>query len=292
MTPRIGLIGVGEAGAAIAAGLREEHGLGVAGYDARGNDPAVRARAEGAGVQLAASLAELAQRADVVICLASAKVAVPIARDVAPHLTSGHVYADWNSASPEVKREVGDVVAPSGAAYVDGAVMAAVPPKRHRVPTLLSGPGAERLSAALTPYGFRLEVLGAEPGQASAVKMFRSLLVKGLEALLLECAVGAQAYGATQRVLESMNGTLPTEDWPRLAAYLLERTVEHGERRAEELRQVARTLEDAGVEPLLADAGARRLQWFVDLGVSADVQDLDYDGVLRAVDDAVQKAGS
>jgi 3-hydroxyisobutyrate dehydrogenase-like beta-hydroxyacid dehydrogenase len=288
MTPRIGLIGVGEAGAAIASGLRDEHGLTVAGYDARGDDPAVRARAQRAGVELVSSLAELTEGADVVVCLASAKVAVPVAKDAAPHLTARHLYADWNSASPEVKREVGEVLAGSGAAYVDGAVMAAVPPKRHRVPTLLSGPGAERLAAELTPYGFALEVLGSEPGQASAVKMFRSLLVKGLEALLLECAVGAQAYGATHRVLESMNGTLPTEDWPRLAAYLLERTVEHGERRAEELRQVARTLEDAGVEPLLADAGARRLQWFVDLGVSGDVKNLDYQGVL----DAVQKAGT
>jgi 3-hydroxyisobutyrate dehydrogenase-like beta-hydroxyacid dehydrogenase len=286
MTARIGLIGVGEAGAAIASGLQEEHGLTVAGYDARGADPAVRARAERAGVELVADLAELAERADVVICLASAKVAVPIARDITPHLSSIHLYTDWNSASPEVKREVGEVVSASGASYVDGAVMAAVPPHRHRVPVLLSGNGAEQLSAALAGYGMQLEILGSEPGQASAVKMFRSLLVKGLEALLLECAVGAQAYGATQRVLESMNGTLPTEDWPRLAAYLLERTVAHGERRAEELRQVARTLDDAGVQPLLAEAGAQRLQWFVDLGVTADGADLDYDGVLRAVQSA------
>lgn len=283
MTPRIGIIGVGEAGAAIAGGLRDEHGLTVVGYDARGDDPVVQERAERAGVALVGSLAGLAERADVLICLASAKVAVPIARDMAPRLTGDHVYADWNSASPEVKREVGDVVGPTGAAYVDGAVMAAVPPHRHRVPVLLSGDGAEQLAAALAGFGMQLEVLGDEPGQASAVKMFRSLLVKGLEALLLECAVGAQAYGATERVLESMNGTLPTEDWPRLAAYLLERTVAHGERRAEELRQVARTLEDAGVEPLLAEAGARRLQWFVDLGVTADVAGRNYDGVLRAV---------
>lgn len=285
MTVRLGLIGVGEAGAAIAAGLREEHGLTVTGYDARGDDPVVRDRAERSGVRLVGSLAELAGGADIVICLASAKVAVPIARDIAAHLTAGHLYADWNSASPEVKREVGVVVGESGAAYVDGAVMAAVPPHRHRVPVLLSGGGAERLAAELGEYFVELEVLGPEPGQASAVKMFRSLLVKGLEALLLECAVGAQAYGATQRVLESMNGTLPTEDWPRLAAYLLERTVAHGERRAEELRQVARTLDDVGVEPLLAEAGARRLQWFVDLGLTG-IADQDYDGVLRAVEKA------
>jgi 3-hydroxyisobutyrate dehydrogenase-like beta-hydroxyacid dehydrogenase len=286
VTVRLGLIGVGEAGAAIASGLRDEHGLPVVGYDAQADRDAVRRRAAAAGVELVAEPAELARRADVLICLASAKVAVTIAEHYATHLGARHLYADWNSASPEVKREVGRIVTGSGAAYADGAVMAAVPPKRHRVPVLISGGGAARLAELLTPYGMRLEVLAGEPGQASAVKMFRSLLVKGLEALLLECAVGAQAYGATERVLSSMNGTLPIEDWRRLAAYLLERTVVHGARRAEELRQVAGTLQEAGVEPLLAEAGARRLQWFVDLGV--DVDGADYEGVLRAV----RKAGA
>jgi 3-hydroxyisobutyrate dehydrogenase-like beta-hydroxyacid dehydrogenase len=286
MTPRIGLVGVGEAGAAIAAGLQEEQGLCVTGYDARGSDAAVRERAERAGVRLVDDLAALAGACDVILCLTSAKVAVPIAEQIAPHLGAQHIYADLNSASPEVKRSVGEFVTPTGAGYVDGAVMSAVPPKQQRVPTLLSGDGAARLEQLLTPLGFELEVLDGGPGQASAVKMFRSLLVKGLEALLLECAVGAHAWGATERVLGSMNGTLPTEDWRQLAAYLMERTVVHGERRAEELRQVARTLADCGIEPFLADAGARRLQWFVDLGISAGLDEKDYDGVLRAASKA------
>jgi 3-hydroxyisobutyrate dehydrogenase-like beta-hydroxyacid dehydrogenase len=286
MTVRIGLIGLGEAGAAIAAGLREEQGLGVAAYDANPGD-VVRQRADAVGVELVDDLAALASRAEVLICLASAKVAVAIAEQVAPHLGVHHLYADWNSAGPGTKRIVGDLVRKSGAAYVDGAVMAAVPPQRHRVPVLLSGDGAARLAELLTPLGMQLEVLGDQPGQASAVKMFRSLLVKGLEALLLECAVGAQAYGATERVLASMNGTLPTEDWRTLAAYLLQRTVVHGARRAEELRQAAGTLEEVGVTPLMAQAGAQRLQWFVDLKLDPSLDQTDYDGVLRAV----QRAG-
>jgi 3-hydroxyisobutyrate dehydrogenase-like beta-hydroxyacid dehydrogenase len=288
VTSRIGLIGVGEAGAAIAAGLHEEHARSVAAFDARGGEPEVRSRAERAGIDLAGSLEALAASSDVVICLTSAKVAVAVARDMVPFLTAEHVYTDWNSASPQLKCEVAEVVAPSGARFADGAVMAAVPAHRHRVPVLLSGDGAPALQQALAGMDMQLEVLGPEPGQASAVKMFRSLLVKGLEALLLECAVGANAYGATHRVLESMTGSLPTQDWPELAAYLLQRTVAHGERRAEELRQVARTLEDVGLEPLLADAGARRLQWFVDLDVTGGVasHELDYPGVLSAIEKA------
>jgi 3-hydroxyisobutyrate dehydrogenase-like beta-hydroxyacid dehydrogenase len=284
MTARLGIIGIGEAGAAIAAGLRDEHGVTAAGYDARGGDAAVRGRAEAAGVRMVGSLGELAAAADVLLCLTSAKVAVAVADAVAPHLRASHVYADWNSASPQVKRDLAATVTATGASFVDGAVMAAVPPLRHRVPVLLSGDGAERLCAAVDGLRMDLEVLGPEPGQASAVKMFRSLLVKGLEALLLECAVGAHAYGATERVLSSMNGTLPTDDWRELASYLLGRTVVHGARRAEELRQVARTLDEIGLEPLLADAGARRLQWFADLGLPADVTTLDHDGVLAAVE--------
>lgn len=288
MTARIGLVGVGEAGAAIAGGLRDEHDLVVSGYDARGGEPDVRARAREAGVALEDSLERLAGSSDVIVCLTSAKVASAVAHDLAPWLTARHVYTDWNSASPDLMRSVAQVVESTGAAFADGAVMAAVPPHRHRVPVLLSGGGARALEDALDGCGMNLEVLGPEPGQASAVKMFRSLLVKGIEALLLECAVGANAYGATQRVLESMNHGLPTDDWPRLASYLLERTIAHGERRAEELRQVARTLDDVGLEPWLAEAGARRLQWFVDLDVVGDTVsgDVDYHDVLRAIEKA------
>jgi 3-hydroxyisobutyrate dehydrogenase-like beta-hydroxyacid dehydrogenase len=290
MIARIGLIGLGEAGGAIAAGLQDEFALAIAAYDANPDD-AVRRRAGAAGVELVGDLAALAQRADVVICLASAKVAVAIAEQIASHLRPHHIYADWNSASPGLKRTVGDIVTKGGAAYVDGAVMAAVPPHRHRVPVLLSGGGASPLSELLTPLGMQVEVLGDQPGQASAVKMFRSLLAKGLEALLLECAVGAQAYGATERVLASMNGTLPTDDWRTLAAYLLERTVQHGARRAEELRQVADTLQEAGVTPLMAQSGAQRLQWFVDLELDGSVDMSDYDAVLMAAHQAGNSHG-
>lgn len=292
MTVRIGLVGLGEAGAAIAEGLTSSSGTSVTAFDARGEDPAVQQRAATAGVHLVPDLAALAGESRVVICLTSAKVAVPVAKQIAPFLGDQHLYADWNSASPAVKREVADVVGTSGARFIDGAVMGAVPPLRHRVPVLLSGDGAQELDTALAGLGMDLEVLGPEPGQASAVKMLRSLLVKGLEALLLECAAGAHAFGVTGRVLESMNGALPTEDWPALAAYLLERTSTHGERRAEELRQVARTLETVGIAPLLAEAGAERLQWYVDLDVAPPAGErFDYHRALDALEKARNAGG-
>lgn len=282
----LGLIGLGEAGSAIAAGLTE-NGHAVAAYDARHGEPSLRRVAEERQVDLVGSPAELAERAKVIICLTSASVAALVAREFAPELGSGHLYADWNSASPQVKRDIAAIVEPSGAGFTDGAVMAAVPPNRHLVPVLLSGGGAEAFAAATAALGIRTEVIGGDPGQAAAVKMYRSLLVKGLEALLLECAVGAAQHRVTERVFASMSGSLPLDDWSTLASYLLGRTALHGRRRAEELRQVAGTLRESGIEPLLADAGAERLQWAVDAGLTGDrfagTAPADYHEVLAAL---------
>lgn len=286
----VGIIGLGEAGLALATGLGEVAGARVVGYDVRQDEPAVRAAAERAEVQLVSSGAALADAADVVICLTSASVAISVAEEVAPVLSTRHLYADYNSASPELKRAVAAVVEPTGARFVDGAVMAAVPSARHRVPVLASGSGAEAFAAVARELEMQVEVIGDRPGQASAVKMFRSLLVKGLEALVLECAVGAARYGVAERVFASMGGSLPFDDWEALASYLIGRTVVHGERRAEELRQVATTLVGSGIDPWLAEAGAARLQWAVDHHLRerfAGVAPSRYQDVLRVLAEPV-----
>lgn len=264
---RLGLIGFGEAGSAIAAGLAETGVTGVIAFDVRGDDSAVQAAAASAGVKLAGSLPDLVAAADVVICLTKAAVAVPVAEAAAAALRPGQVYADLNSASPQVKRDAAAAVQPSGALFADVAVMAAVPPHRHRVPLLVSGPGAAAFGAAAAGLGMAAEVLGDRVGQASAVKMYRSLLMKGLEALVLDCALGAGAEDAGDRVFASMAGSLPFGDWAELAGYLMGRTVLHGSRRAAELREVGATLTEAGVDPALALAAAQRLEWAAGLGL-------------------------
>ncbi|MEO3884681.1 DUF1932 domain-containing protein [Nonomuraea sp. B5E05] len=266
MSVTLGLIGLGEAGLAIADGLRTE-GVEVHGYDVRAGDPAVAERIREAGVVPRASTADLAGTCDVLIGLTTASTAKAVVGDLEDSLRPRHVFTDWNSGSPGLKRELAGMVSRTGARFADGAVMGAVPPARHRVPVLLSGDGAEALAATVEGLGFNLEVIGPEPGQASAVKMMRSLLIKGLEALLLEFVAGADRYGITERVLGSMDGALPVHDWGELASYLLTRSYTHGARRAEELRQVAATLASSGVEPVVASAGATRLQWLVDLGL-------------------------
>ncbi|MDR0360482.1 MAG: DUF1932 domain-containing protein, partial [bacterium] len=248
----IGLLGLGEAGAAIAGGLAGE-GVLVSAYDAAIADPAGAAvmaeRARGIGVDLVEEAAQLPERAEVLLALVTGAVAVDAAKAVAPYLTPRHIYLDLNSAAPATKQAVAQVISAAGARMVDGAVMAAVPPRRHRVPILLAGAAAAEAAARLAPLGFQLEVVGTEPGEASAIKLCRSLLVKGVEALLWECVAVADAYGATDRVLAGAGGTLGGADWRQVAAYLMSRTVAHGPRRAHELLDVAETARAAGVDP-------------------------------------------
>lgn len=286
MTVAVGVVGFGEAGAAIAAGLAGA-GADVVATDTRlqsADGDRLRRLAAEQGVRLVPAAAAVAGEADVILSLVTSSAALPVATALAPHLRATHLVADLNSTSPGLACRVGEVIDASGAVFVDVAVMAAVPPHRHRVPMLASGPGAERFSGL--PLELQVEVVGSEAGTASAIKMLRSLLVKGLEALLLEFAVAAHRFGATDRVLASMNGTLPTEDWRDLATYLLARTARHGARRGHELEEVATMLRELDIEPLLAEAGARRLLWAAERGLGerfADQLPAHYDEVLSAL---------
>jgi 3-hydroxyisobutyrate dehydrogenase len=259
----IALLGLGEAGAAIGRGLTDD-GVAVSAYDAAVHDPAraasLRDRADDAGVDLVGNVSELPERADVLLALVTGAVAVDAAKGVAPYLTHDHIYVDLNSAAPTTKQAVADVIEGVGARMVDGAVMAAVPPRRHHVPILLAGEAAPDALARLALLGFHAEVVGAGVGRASAIKLCRSLLVKGLEALLWECVAVADAYGVTDRVLAGAGDPLGGADWQQLAHYLMGRTIQHGQRRAHELAEVAEAARAVGVEPAITAAAEQRLR--------------------------------
>jgi len=289
VTAQFGLIGFGEAGSSIAAGLVGA-GASVTAFDMRLTQPVgerLRQQAAQAGVTLVDAAAEVAAAAEIVLSLVTAQAAEPVARSLVDHLGDRHLVVDLNSTSPGLARRVGEIVAPSGAGFVDVSIMAAVPPNGHRVEMLASGPEAARFAAAGTPLGMKIEVIGDEIGAASAVKMLRSLLVKGLEVLLLDSCLAARRYGATERVLQSMNGGLPMHDWEALATYLLGRTAVHAERRGHELEEAAVTLEELGMDPSVPAAGARRLLWAASRDIGgrfADHLPGHYDDVLAALE--------
>lgn len=260
--PTIGFIGFGEAGFHIASGLRNAGITEISAYDINAaTSPLIRQRAGDSKTRLAASPADLAASADVLISAVTSSSALDAVKQTVPFLEHRHTYVDINSISPALKQEIDKLVREAGATFVEAAVMAPVPPYGHRVPMLLGGAGAKSFADALSPFGMRLEVISESVGRAAAVKMCRSIVVKGLEALLFECVMGANRYGAEERVFASLQESFPGIDWEKLANYLVGRVVLHGERRASEMEEVAETLRAEGIDPIMAEATARLQGW-------------------------------
>jgi 3-hydroxyisobutyrate dehydrogenase-like beta-hydroxyacid dehydrogenase len=261
----VGFIGFGEAGSTIASGLRAAGVERIVAFDIAAHDPrlgpTIQERARRSGTTIVESPADLARASEILFSTVTSSSALDAARQTVAFLEPGHVYADLNSVSPALKQEIDRVVSASGARFVEVAVMAPVLPYGHRVPMLLGGSGAALFAERMTPLGMRCDVLSSNVGTAAAVKMCRSIVVKGLEALMCECVLGASRYDAGPHVFASLNESFPGIDWQKLADYMVGRVVVHGERRAREMEEVAETLRAIGVEPIMAEATARRQDW-------------------------------
>jgi 3-hydroxyisobutyrate dehydrogenase-like beta-hydroxyacid dehydrogenase len=263
---RIGFVGFGEAASHIAKGLRQPGISSVVAFDIKVTDK-VRQRAQETGTRLVQTNQELAQSCDIMMSAVTADQALNAAEQNAPHLTAGHLYADLNSVSPRVKQSIARVIETSGARFAEIAMMAPVPPYGHKVPMLAGGAGAPEFVEKLGPFGISPEIVSREVGTAAATKMFRSIIVKGLEALLTECVLGASRYNADERVFASLAESFPGIDWKQLADYMVGRVVVHGERRAREMEEVAATLREIDIEPIMAEAIVRRMDWSVEAGL-------------------------
>jgi 3-hydroxyisobutyrate dehydrogenase-like beta-hydroxyacid dehydrogenase len=265
---RIAMVGFGEAGSILgeelAAADRE-----VVTYDILLDAPASRAamldKARRARVHTADSLNAAVGDADLVISAVTAASSAAVAQGAGKAMRAGQIFLDINSCSPATKRSNAEAVQSSGADYVEAAVMAPVPPQRLKVPMLLGGRRATELEPVLRALGMNATFIAAEIGVASAVKMCRSVVIKGLEALAVESMLAARRFGAEKEVLASLQGTFPQMGWQdKLPDYLISRVAEHGRRRAAEMREVAHTLEDVGIEPTMALATAARQDALID----------------------------
>jgi len=277
MSERIAFIGFGEAGQTISRGLVKEAARpAIRAYDILFGTPGgtrLEAAAKDLGVGLARDHVDAVREADLVMLVVTASSSLEAARSCLPGLRKGQLFLDMNSVSPRRKIETAALVAPTGAAYIDCAVMAPAAPYLHKVPCLTGGPGAAALAPRATALGMKMDLVSDEVGQASAIKMFRSIVVKGLEALLVESMTASAEYGVEDRVLASLQETWPGIDWQQLSGYMIERVVTHGKRRAAEMREVSETLASIGMDPTMAAATAERQQWVADLGVTAPSQD-------------------
>lgn len=247
MTERIAFIGFGEAGATFA---RAAHlAPCTSAFDV---DPARTEAISRAGLEPGASARSALCGASAVLSLVTAGQALAAARDYAPLLTKGALWLDMNSVAPGTKRAAALAIETAGARYVDVSVLAPVVPARLAVPILVAGPHADAGCAALRTVGFtNIRVVGDEVGRASAIKMIRSVMVKGIEALTDEMMSAAEAAGVAEEVLSSLDASERAQGWTERAAYNRERMATHGLRRAEEMEESVETLQSFGIDPVM-----------------------------------------
>lgn len=248
---KIGFIGMGEAGSALVSGWGSARADQIVAFDIK-LDTAETAqeivdRCDRLGISVARAAEAAVQGADIVFCTVTADQAVAAAEGAAPHLRAGTFWCDLNSCAPSSKQNAAAIIEAAGGRYVDVAVMAPVHPKLNMVPVLIAGPHAEAVAPVLEALPMSLRLVEGDVGAASSIKMIRSVMVKGLEALTAECSLAAIAAGVEGEVFGSLAKSHPGVDWTRQAAYNFERSLVHGERRAAEMEEVAKTLSDLGL---------------------------------------------
>jgi 3-hydroxyisobutyrate dehydrogenase-like beta-hydroxyacid dehydrogenase len=264
---RVALVGYGEVGRIFGAALAQA-GVHACAYDILGSDPGWRAiaaaHADGR-VELASTARDAVRDSPLVICAVTAAATQAAAAQIAQACPTGAFVLDVNSASPRTKRACAELVDAAGGRYVEAAVMTSVPPHGIRVPMLLGGPHAGAALPLLEQLGFAASVGSTSYGVVSAIKLCRSVVIKGMEALAVESMLAARRYGVEREVLASLVETFPTIDWDRQMSYFWQRVVQHGRRRSEEMREAAVTVRDVGIEPSMAAASADVQAWIAKL---------------------------
>jgi len=288
----IAFLGFGEAAQAFLKGWGSDIVPVIRAYDIKTTDNNVAIRdsknAEyvAAGITGAVSSSVALGGAELIFSLVTADQAALVARDAAAFIEKGAFFFDCNSCAPGTKRRNAELIEAAGGRYVDMAVMAPVYPKLHKTPILLSGPHAESAKPVLELLGMEPGIAGDTVGAGSAIKMVRSIMMKGLEALFAECVLAGRRAGVDETVLASLDKTYPGFDFMEKAAYMLERSMTHGIRRAAEMEEVALTVEELGLNNGMAKA---TVDWQRAIGeLKLDAGDLGYqeraDMILKAMD--------
>ena len=262
---RIGLIGLGEVGQVLANDLHRAGGVELCSWDrlfaVEGSEPRQAATAL-SFLSAAGSMAEAVRGRSLVISAVTAGECRAAAAEAAPALGRGAFYLDLNSVSPRTKAEAARTVEAAGGRYIEAAVMSPIAPQRIASPVWLGGPHAREFLPLAQSLGFTAAAVYSDTlGEASAAKMCRSVIIKGMEALLAESLLTARRHGVEDAVLASLKDLFPVGDWRKLARYMISRSLQHGRRRAEEMQEAVRTVEEAGLEPWMSRGCVERQRW-------------------------------
>lgn len=256
------LLGFGEVGQRLADDLRVHDSIALSAFDLKFSQadsaPARRVQ-EIDYVKAYETAIEAASGSRIIVSAVTAAEDLNAARSIVPALTTGSWFLDLNSVSPATRMAVAQLVDEAGGKYIEGAVMSPIAPLGIAAPILLGGRYATLAEPILKELGFNgVQVFAETIGKASATKMCRSVVIKGFEALLTESMLSARGFGVEQAVLDSLQNMFPVDDWSRMARYMISRGIQHGTRRAEEMREAAATVTEAGVMPVMSLATANR----------------------------------
>jgi len=293
---KLGFIGFGEAGFEMSRGLKSEGLQEILAYDKCWNvqpdSELIKDRIRHSGIHLLSTIEDLVTQANVVISVTSSRVALEVASEVVPYLNKKKVFVDANAASPKLKKKISSVVRESGAKFVDVAMMGALPLHQHKVPIFASGDGVDLFFKMMTPYGMRITVVGEEPGRASAIKMFRSVYMKGCALLLLESLFAAYKYGVEDYVLESLTETMDNTPFVKTVSRLVNGTAVHANRRIHEMADVLQTLQELEITPVMSEATKKGLEWIANLKLKEHFGGkvpTDYKNVLKEIQTKVKE---
>jgi 3-hydroxyisobutyrate dehydrogenase-like beta-hydroxyacid dehydrogenase len=270
---RICFVGFGEAGEALSGGFRSQSPV-VWDQKLLSDEFGFRERIQSTGFKPASSLDEALEGIDWVVSLVTADQAAVVCEQVCSIARSKFTYLEMNSCSPGTKRSNAQMVADAGGVLADVAIMSPVNPSRLKTPLLVSGPSAEDCVSFLNHFGYNASLCGPDVGQASALKMTRSIMIKGVEALSAECFLTAQRLGIQPEIVASLTKSFDGLDWLTRGGYNLERMSKHGIRRAAEMREVVATIQETG---LSADMTRSTVEWqqrIGDLALDPDTEDL------------------
>jgi 3-hydroxyisobutyrate dehydrogenase-like beta-hydroxyacid dehydrogenase len=293
---RIGIIGFGEVGRIVGAALVQQGAEWVGAYDILLAEPqsagGIESAAKAAGVKVAPHIDALMAESELVLSSVTASQTAAAAQSAERGIRPGTWFIDFNSASPGTKAACAARIDAAGGRYVECAVMNSVPPYGIKVPMLIGGPHAAAVHPILASLGFATEVCDERVGIASAIKMCRSVVIKGMESIFVESLMTARHYGVEAPVLASLQETFPTIDWEEQASYFFSRVAMHGKRRAEEMREAAATVKEGGLIPHMASGIAERQQWMADLKQPAGLANVGKDANWREYADRLKKASA
>jgi len=262
---KIGLVGYGEVGQAVAQGLMRNKRVSIDVFDIRFNntdsppDP-LKTKAESNGVNLREDIDSLVINNELIISAVTCEEALKVAERVSQNLASGKIFVDMNTLAPKVKTQISRLVEEKGAAFIEIAILGTIASYGFKSPMLACGVKAQNFAHFLNKLDFKVNFLSDQIGQASQMKMLRSVFAKGVESLLFEMLTAAEKFKMLEPVMAAVVNHMDKGSFLDIAETWITTNVVHAKRRAEEMDHVIETLEDIGVEPIMSIATRERLR--------------------------------